>query len=53
LNHALITKALQNTGLPDFRQSHFVDTPYTLGYTSWFLSDASGELGAAVRDEGA
>ena len=31
-------KALQNTGPPDFRQSQFVDTRYTLGYTWWFLS---------------
>ena len=41
---ATTPKALQNTGLPDFRQSHFVDTPYTLGYTSWFLFGRSGEL---------
>jgi hypothetical protein len=57
LHHALITKALQNTGLPDFRQSHFVDTPNTLGYTSGFLFGRSGELNsfesAAERDEGA
>jgi len=31
-------KALQNTGPPDFRQSYFVDTRYTRGYSSWFLS---------------
>jgi hypothetical protein len=33
-------EALQNTGPWDFRQSQFVDTRYTLGYTWWFLSDA-------------
>jgi hypothetical protein len=33
-------KALQNTGLLDFRQSQFVDTRYTLGYTWWFLPSA-------------
>ena len=33
-----VRKALQNTGLQDFRQSQFVDTRYTLGYTSWFLT---------------
>src|SRR4029079_1291705 len=27
-----------------FRQSHFVDTPYTLGYTLWFLFGGLGEL---------
>jgi len=31
--------ALQNTGRRDLRQSQFVDTRYTLGYTSWFLSE--------------
>ena len=31
-------KALQNTGPQDFRQSQFVDTRYTRGYTWWFLS---------------
>jgi hypothetical protein len=31
-------KALQNTGLRDFRQYQFVDTHYTQGYTWWFLS---------------
>ena len=31
-------KALQNTGLHDFRQCHFVDTPYTRGYTLGFLT---------------
>jgi len=31
-------KALQNTGPPDFRQSYFVATRYTHGYSSWFLS---------------
>src|SRR5438045_5564690 len=33
-------KALQNTGLRDLRQSQFVDTRYTLGYTWWFLVTA-------------
>ena len=33
-------KALQNTGLWDLRQSQFVDTRYTLGYTWWFLATA-------------
>ena len=33
-------KALQNTGLCDLRQSQFVDTRYTLGYTWWFLATA-------------
>jgi hypothetical protein len=31
-------KALQNTGPQDFRQSYFVDTRYTHGYSSWFLT---------------
>jgi hypothetical protein len=40
-------KALQNTGLRDFRQSQFVDTRYTLGYTWGFLA-VSGEVAAAL-----
>lgn len=36
--------ALQNTGRRGFRQSHFVDTPYTLGYTAGFLAAAVAKV---------
>ena len=31
-------KALQNTGRTEFRQPRFLDTRYTRGYSSWFLT---------------
>jgi|SRR5215208_2003675 len=49
-------KALQNTGPRDFRQSYFVDTRYTHGYSSWFLTVTAGireEFVKVVWDEGA
>ena len=47
-----VTKALQNTGPCDFRQSQFVDTRYTRGYTWWFLAGAFVSAMDVVWDDG-
>ena len=47
-----VAKALQNTGLRDFRQSHFVDIAYTPGYTSWFLAERRCHRDVAARSHG-